>query len=447
MVVQMIQERIIKNKILKLVEKYYNVKWGNIDKLFIPGQCKINYSGRIFDDNELVNAIDSILEFWLSYGRYSKQFEKDFSDFLGVKYSLLVNSGSSANLTAISALMSDDLEDRRLKRGDSIITTALCFPTTITPIIQNGLMPIFVDVNINTLNIDISNLYKALNKNTRAIFVANTLGNPVNLDALKYFCDENELYLILDCCDSLGSIYKDKHLDNYCHISTHSFFPAHTITAGYAGAVCTNDKQLKNIMHSLIEWGRKYHCSDCNWGCKTRFDRKEKLLPENYDCRYIFSERGFNLRPTDIQASILCAQLKKLPDFIGKRKKNWNKLYEGLKNLSSYFIFQQAEKKSDVSWFGFAVTLKDNVSFKRIDLIKFLEDRKIETRLLFAGDILGQPCMKDLKENVDYEVIGNLKNTNKIMNNTFFLGVYPGITNMQIDYICDSIKKFIKRRS
>jgi CDP-6-deoxy-D-xylo-4-hexulose-3-dehydrase len=341
-------------------------------------------------------------------------------------------------------LTSDKLKDRKINRGDEILTVAAAFPTTVSPVLNYSAVPVFVDIDINTLNINVSQLYKGLSEKTKAIFVANTLGNPINLDAIKYFCDENNIWLILDDCDSLGSTYKEKHLDNYADISTHSFFPAHGLSCGQGGAVCTNNNQLNKIMNSMLRWGRKYNCKDCNGNCNNRFGRKTGSLPEAYDCKYIFEHLGFNFMATDLQASILCAQIDKLPIFIQKRKENWNKYYEGLKDLSNYFIFQTVEKKSDPCWFGFAITLRDNIKFKRIDLIKFLEDKKIESRLLFAGNILYQPCMKNLKKGIDYKVIRNMNNTDKVMKDTFFLGVYPGMKNEYIDYTVDSIRKFCK---
>ena len=440
---KIMQEKFLKNHILESVKKYYQAKWGSRNKLFIPGKCKINYSGRVFNEQELINLIDSSLEFWLTEGKWTKKFEEKFCNFLGVKNTILLNSGSSANLIAFNTLTSHRLGDRRVKGGDEIITTSVNFPTTITPIIQYGAIPVFMDINIDTLNINISNLYKGLSEKTKAIFVANTLGNPVNIDALNYFCKENNLWLIIDSCDSLGSTYKEKHLDQYADLSTHSFFPAHGISCGQGGAVCTNNSLLNSVMKSFSKWGREYDCKNCGGNCANRFKRKTKNLPEGYDCKYIFKELGYNLVATDLQASILCAQIDKLSEFIEKRKQNWNKLYEGLKDLSNYFIFQKAEKKSDPCWFGFAITLQDNIPFKRVDLIKFLENKNIETRLLFAGDIVSQPCFEYLKNEVDYKIIGNMSNTDKVMKNSFFIGVYPGMLDEQLSYIIESIRNFV----
>lgn len=432
----------IKQDIINAVKIYYLAK----KEETLIDNTKVNYSGRVYNSDELVNLVDASLEFYLTYGRFSKEFEKRFSEFLNVKYTTLVNSGSSANLVALSSLMSYDLGEERIKEGDSIITVATCFPTTITPILQNKLIPIFVDIDINTLNIDISYLEKAIDKNTSAIFIANTLGNPVNLQYIKEICDRYNLWLIIDECDSLGSKYNDKYINEFCDITTHSFFPAHTITGGYAGAVCTNNSKLNDIIISLTEWGRKYHCINCNDKCKNRFKRKEENLPEHYDCRYIFSNFGYNLRPTDLQASILCAQLDKLENFIKRRKENYNLLYKELKKFSDYFIFQLAEKNSDPSWFSFCITLKDNIKFTRYDLIEYLEKMGIETRLLFCGNITLQPLFKNLVKDIDYKVIGNLKISNYIMNNLFFIGVYSKIEEKQIKYISNCIEFFIKNK-
>ena len=429
-----------KNYILKRVEEYY--KLNKEEKI---KDDKVHYSGRVYDQDELCNLIDSSLEFWLTYGRYSREFEKRFSEFLNIKHTTLVNSGSSANLIAISALTSKDLKNKRLKRGDSIIVSGLNFPTTISPIIQNGLIPIFIDIDKKTLNIKYNLIEQSIQENTKAIFVANTLGNAVNLKEIKKICKKYNLYLLLDNCDSLGTTYDNKHLDEYADISTHSFFPAHTITCGYAGAVCTNDKKLNDIILSFTEWGRKYHCVNCNGNCRSRYSRKEEKLSEFYDCRYIFSSLGYNLRPTDLQASILCAQLNKLPDFIQKRKDNYNFLRKKLKKFSDYFMFQDMEENSNVSWFGFCIILRKNLKFKRNNLIQYLEKNNIETRLPFAGNIITQPCFSDLKENEDYISLNSLKNSNYIMQNSFFIGVYPGLTKEDLDYIVNKIREFIKK--
>jgi len=439
------KSEIIKQDIINAVKIYYLAK----KEETLIDNTKVNYSGRVYNSDELVNLVDASLEFYLTYGRFSKEFEKRFSEFLNVKYTTLVNSGSSANLVALSSLMSYDLEEERIKKRDSIITVATCFPTTVTPILQNGLIPIFIDIDINTLNIDVSYLENAIDKNTSAIFIANTLGNPVNLKYIREICDKYNLWLIIDECDSLGSKYDNKYINEFCDITTHSFFPAHTITGGYAGAVCTNSSKLNDIILSLTEWGRKYHCINCNNKCKNRFKRKEENLPEHYDCRYTFSNFGYNLRPTDLQASILCAQLEKLTDFIKARKENWNKLYEGLKQYSDLFIFQQAEEYSDPSWFGFTFTLTDKCNFTRYDIVKYIEDKGIQTRLLFAGNITKQPMWSDLINGLDYIIIGGneLVNTNKVMNDTFWIGVYPGMTNEKINYMITTIKEFVNEKT
>jgi CDP-6-deoxy-D-xylo-4-hexulose-3-dehydrase len=352
---------LIKEQILEKVRHYHYLKKDEEEE-----SDRINYAGRYYDEREMVSLVESSLEFYLTAGRYTKEFERKLCDYLDVKYSLLTNSGSSSNLLAFFALTSPLLGNRQIKRGDSVITVSCCFPTTVAPILQYGAVPIFIDVNLDTVNIDISQLQGALREDTKAVMVAHTLGNPVNIEAIDKFCKDNNLWLILDSCDSLGSKYKGKYVEQYGDISTHSYFPAHIITGGQAGAVLTDNTKLYDIMVSMSEWGRKYNCRKCN-ECKSRFSRKE-----GNDCRYIFQHLGFNLRPTDLQASILCAQIDKLDNFIFCRKNHWKYLYDNLKDLNDYFIFQEAEKHSDPNWFSFLITLKNDVTFSRDDIVKYL---------------------------------------------------------------------------
>lgn len=422
----------IKNEILEKVKKYYEqTQLEKKQSKFIP------YAGRVYDEKELVNLVDSSLEFWLTSGRYTKEFEKKLCEFLDIKHCTFVNSGSSANLLAFFALTSPLLGDRQIKRGDEILTIAACFPTTISPIIQYGAIPVFIDVGLKSANIDVTQLQNALTLKTKAVFIAHTLGNPFDIRRIQSFCKQNELFLISDCCDSLGSKYKEISVEKFADISTISLFPAHHISTGQGGVVCTDNDLLHKIIKSMGEWGRQFKCNECTNDCKKRFDT-------DYDCRYLYSHIGFNLKATDMQAAIGCVQIEKLPKFIEKRKENWNKLYEGLKQFKDYFIFQEPLKEMEPSWFSFLITLKDGLNFTRKDLIQYLEKHHIMTRLLFSGNILKQPCFETLQENIDYKVIGNLTNTNKIMNSSFFIGVYPGIDNTHIDYMICVISMFLK---
>lgn len=434
----------IKKDILNGVEKYYQAAH-NHSKKFSEGKSKINYAGRIFDKNEMINLVDSALEFWLTYGRYSKLFEQELAKFLGVKYAFLVNSGSSANLLALTAITSPLLKEKRLKKGDEVITIATGFPTTIAPIIQCGAIPVFLDINLETFNIDVQQLEKALSTKTKAIMIAHTLGNPFDIKSVKNFCDKNNLWLIEDNCDALGSKYDGKLTGSWGDIGTSSFYPPHHITMGEGGAVYTDNPLLKKIILSLRDWGRDCWCdSGKDNTCGKRFSQQHGTLPFGYDHKYVYSHFGYNLKATDMQAAIGCAQLKKLPGFIQKRKDNFNILYKELKDLNKYFILPKATANSEPSWFGFLITLKNNLKFTRNELVMHLEKNNIQTRTLFAGNIIRQPLFQNLKINVDYRVIGKLNNTDKIMNNSFWLGVYPGIKKEALEYIIKTIKQFIK---
>lgn len=405
---------------------------------------KIHYAGRVFDNTEKLNLIESALDFQLTDGKHIKQFEKELSSFLDVKYSLMVNSGSSANLLAFMTLTSYELGERRIKRGDEVITLATCFPTTVSPIINYGAMPVFVDVELETVNIDVTQLEKALSNKTKAVFIAHTLGNPFNIEKVQDFCIKYNLWLISDCCDSLGSTYKCKSLESYGDISTSSFYPAHHITTGQGGAVHTNNDLLYRIAKSFCCWGRDFKCNECKNDCEKRFIN-------NYDCRYSYSHFGYNFQPTEMQASIGCSQLTKLKTFIEKRKENWIYLYTQLclRDLNRYFIFQNSSSKSIVSPFSFLITLTNvcsNIMFYRTDITQYLEKNGIETRNLFAGNILRQECFRYLKRDIDYRIIGNLENTNHIMDNSFFIGCYPGLEKEDLDYIIEKIQEFIKEK-
>ena len=392
-----------------------------------------------------MNLIDSSLEFWLTAGRYARKFENEFAKYLGVKYCSLVNSGSSANLLAFMTLTSPLLENRQIKRGDEIITVAAGFPTTVAPIIQYGAVPVFVDVTIPQYNIDVNQLNDALSDKTKAIMIAHTLGNPFNLEYITKFCKDNNLWLIEDNCDALGSTYningEKKLTGTIGDIGTSSFYPPHHMTMGEGGAVYTNNALLNKIMKSFRDWGRDCQCSSGQDNlCGNRFTQKYGELPIGYDHKYVYSHFGYNLKATDLQAAIGCAQLEKFPSFVKRRKYNFNRLKKGLSSLEDKLILPESAKNSDPSWFGFMITVKDG---NKNDLVQYLEDKGVQTRMLFAGNILKQPCFDEIREyESKYRVIGNLENTDKIMNNTFWIGVYPGMTDAKLDYMIECIKSY-----
>ena len=382
---------------------------------------------------------------WWTEGKYAAEFEKKLASFLGLNFCTTVNSGSSANLLALSALTSFRLpKEKRLKKGDEIITVAAGFPTTINPIIQNGLISVFVDVTLGNYNAPLENIKKAITKKTKAVFIAHTLGNPFEVTELRKLCDKHHLWLIEDNCDALGSKYNGKFTGTFGHISTCSFYPAHHITMGEGGAVLTNDPILNKVVRSLRDWGRDCVCpTGVDNFCKNRFGWKLGDLPQGYDHKYIYSEIGYNLKITDIQAALGLAQLDKLPKFIQKRKDNFNYLFEAFKQFDKYFILPAWNKKADPSWFGFLLTIKPEAKFSRGELLKYLNDKKIGTRLLFAGNITKQPYFKNYQ--INYKVVGSLKNTDIIMNNTFWIGVYPGLNKKMLDYVVKSFKEFLEK--
>lgn len=438
----------IKKDILKKVKEYYFEVYNGSADTFEGGISRLNYAGRIFNEAEMSNLIDSSLEFWLTYGRYSKEFEKKLAKFLETKYAFLVNSGSSANLLAFMALTSPLLENRQIKKGDEIITVAAAFPTTVAPLIQYGVVPVFVDVNLETFNIDVTKLDDAISSKTKAVMLAHTLGNPFNIRAVKAFCKKHNLWLIEDNCDALGSKYDGKYTGTWGDIGTSSFYPPHHMTMGEGGATYTDNSVLKKIMLSMRDWGRDCWCdSGKDDTCGNRFSGQHGTLPFGYDHKFVYSHFGYNLKCTDMQAAIGCAQLEKLPQFIEKRKKNFKMLYEGLKKFEDYFILPQATENSDPSWFGFLITIRDNVAFKRNEIVEHLESRNIQTRNLFAGNIIRHPCFDTLENGRDYRVAGNLKNTDKIMNDSFWLGVYPGFDEEKNAYMIESIHLFVKGQS
>ncbi|MFC1566307.1 lipopolysaccharide biosynthesis protein RfbH [bacterium] len=431
-------------EILEKTKEYYKAIEEESKSEFVPKTSRVNYAGRVFDEKEMMNLVDSSLEFWLTYGRYSKMFEEKLAKFLGVKSALLVNSGSSANLLAFMALTSPLLKDRRINRGDEVITIACGFPTTMAPIVQYGALPVFIDIDLETANIDVNKLDSALSDKTKAVMIAHTLGNPFDIAKVKEFCKKNSLWLIEDNCDALGSVYNGKYTGTWGDIGTSSFYPPHHMTMGEGGAVYTNDALLKKILLSVRDWGRDCWCdSGADNTCGQRFSQQFGTLPFGYDHKYVYSHFGYNLKPTDMQAAIGCAQLDKLEGFIQKRRENFQVLYDGLNDLSEYFVLPKATDKSEPSWFGFLITLKDGISFKRNDLAEFLEGCNIQTRNLFGGNMVRQPLFDDLELGKDYRVVGDLTNTDKIMNDSFWVGVYPGMKKEALEYIVSSIKEFV----
>lgn len=427
----------LRNEIFEKVRLFYKL---TKDTEFIPGETSVNYAGRIYDEDEMVALVDSALDFWLTAGKYAQRFEEEFAKFLGVKYCLLTNSGSSANLLAMSALTSPKLGEKRLKPGDEVITTACGFPTTLNPIIQNNLKPVFVDVEIGTYNINTDLLEEAITDETKAIFVPHTLGNPVNIDEILKIVKEYNLWFVEDNCDALGSKYDEKYTGTFGHISTSSFYPAHHMTMGEGGAVLTNDPLLKDIITSFRDWGRDCWCEPgCDDTCGKRFGWQLGKLPYGYDHKYIYSHIGYNLKVTDMQAAVGVEQLKKLPKFIETRKNNFNKIYTFLKEYENYFILPKIEKNSDPSWFGFPLVVKDTAPFSRDEIVDYLEKNKIATRMLFGGNLIKQPAY----EHRDYKVVGSLTNTDTIMNNQFWIGVYPGITPDKMNYVLKILYNFI----
>jgi len=429
----------LRKEIISKTVEYYNARFAF--KEFIPGQSRVNYAGRVFTEKELVNAVEASLDFWLTEGRFSEQFAEKIAEFLEIDHVLLTNSGSSANLLAFSALTSEKLGDKRLKEGDEVISVAAGFPATVTPIIQYGLIPVFVDVDIPTYNINIDMMRKALTPKTRCIFIAHTLGNPFNIDAVLQLAKEHDLWVIEDNCDAFGSEYKEKKTGSYAHLSTISFYPAHHITTGEGGAICTNDPQLAQLVRAFRDWGRDCYCAGGeNNTCGKRFSQQFGNLPFGFDHKYVYSEIGYNLKMTDLQAAIGVAQIDKLSEFCSRRKENFNEWKRIFSKYSNFFILPEATEGSNPAWFAFIVTLKDNTPFKRDDLTGYFNAKLIETRNLFAGNITKQPGFI----NRNWRVADHLKNTDYIMNNTFFLGTYPGLTKEMFDYAEQVLDEFIQ---
>lgn len=434
-----------RQEILGLVQEYcktfHNRKAG-----FTAGQ-RIPYASRVYDDKEMTNLVDSALEFWLTSGRYTDQFEKQLGDYLGVKYCSLVNSGSSANLNAFMALTSPLLGERRIRRGDEVITVAAGFPTTVAPVIQYGAVPVFVDVTIPQYNINVTQLSAALSEKTKAVMVAHTLGNPFDLGAVKAFCDTHKLWLIEDNCDALGSKYTidgvEKFTGTVGDIGTSSFYPPHHMTMGEGGAVYTNNALLNKCIRSFRDWGRDCVCpSGRDNLCGHRFDRQYGELPLGYDHKYVYSHFGYNLKATDMQAAIGCAQLEKFPGFVEKRRHNFDRLKAGLAGLEDKLILPEACEHSRPSWFGFLITCREGVD--RSQVVQYVEEHGVQTRMLFAGNLIKHPCFDEMRTTGEgYRVVGSLENTNRIMKDTFWVGVYPGMTDEMIDYMAKTIREAV----
>ena len=427
----------LRQQILKLVRVYSREKFAK--KPFDPERSLLHYSGRVFDEQELVNLVDSSLDFYLTANRYVEQFEADLAEYFNLSDALLVNSGSSANLVALSTLTSPQLGERALKPGDEVITVAAGFPTTVAPIVQNRLVPVFVDVNLSDYTAVPERLSQAVSPKTRAIFMAHTLGVPFNLDVVMDLAKDHDLWVIEDNCDALGSRYRDRLTGTFGHIATLSFYPAHHITMGEGGCVITNDDHLARIASSFRDWGRDCYCAGGESNtCGKRFSQQFGSLPFGFDHKYVYSHIGYNLKVTDMQAAVGCAQLEKLEKFIQKRKQNHNRIHKMLIPYENQLILHTATEHSDPSWFSFVITVRDEAEFSRNELTLFLENNHIETRNLFSGNLLRHPAF----EHIDRRVVGGLENTDKVMKDSFFIGVYPDIGEEELEYLDSTFKRF-----
>ena len=437
-----------REQIKDLVARYYHdfkEKKGD----FKPGD-RISYASRVFDEKEMQALTDATLDFWLTTGHYADQFEKNFASWIGVKYAHLVNSGSSANLIAFTVLTASELGDRQIKRGDEVITVACGFPTTVAPILQYGAVPVFVDVTVPQYNIDVTKLEDALSNKTKAVMIAHTLGNPFDLKAVKRFCDKHNLWLVEDNCDALGTKYTidgvTKFSGTWGDIGTSSFYPPHHMTMGEGGAVYTDNPLLHRLILSYRDWGRDCICPSGHDGvCGHRFDRQFGELPYGYDHKYIYSHFGYNLKVTDMQAAVGCEQLKKFPEFIKKRRHNWDRLHKSLETVSNKLILPEPEENSEPSWFGFLISVRAGLGLERNKITKYIEDHNVQTRLLFSGNLIKHPAFNQIRNTDAYRVIGELTATDFVMNNTFWIGVYPGMTDEMIDYMAKVIIEAIEQ--
>jgi len=428
----------LRQRILDLVGEY--TRTTHVPRPFVPGQTRVHYASRVYDERELTAAVEAVLDFWLTAGPQAAAFEDGLACFLGLRHALAVNSGSSANLVAVTALCSRRLE-RPLEPGDEVITPAVGFPTTVAPIVQNGLVPVFVDCELGTYNLDPGQLEPGLSERTRAILLAHTLGNPVEMEPVLEFARTHSLYVIEDTCDALGTTYDGHKVGTFGDLATLSFYPAHHITTGEGGAVVTDDPQLARIAQSVRDWGRDCRCrydSPPTGACGRRFEWEIPGLDEPYDHRYLYVEVGYNLKMTDVQAAIGLAQLDKLPDFVTARKHNFTRLYEGLKPYEEFLVLPAWSKRADPSWFAFPITVRPGAPFSRRDLVAFLEEQNIETRLLFAGNIVRQPGYR----HIEHRTVGDLSNSDLVLRSTFFVGVYPGLDDARIAYMLDAFADF-----
>jgi len=432
----------LREELRALVRQYCDVALA--PQAFVPGQSSVPVSGKVLDSTEIESLVEASLDAWLTTGRFAAQFEREFAAFMGVRCASLVNSGSSANLAALSCLTSPSLSDRKLSAGDEVITVAAGFPTTVNPILQNGLVPVFVDVQIPTYNIDVTQLEAAVSNRTKAIMLAHTLGNPFDVDAVMELASKHNLWVIEDCCDAVGSTYNGRSVGTFGHLATTSFYPAHHITMGEGGCVLTQSPALKKLAESFRDWGRDCWCDPGKANtCGCRFEWKLGDLPAGYDHKYIYSHIGYNLKATDMQAAVGVAQLRKLPSFIAARRANFAKLQAAVADLDDIFILPKATANSDPSWFGFPVAVREDAPASRNQIVRFLESRNIATRLLFGGNLLRQPAYRDIPR----RVIGDLHNTDFVMNNVFWIGLYPGITQAMIDYTADIFHQIPKAAS
>ena len=424
-------------EIANLVQEYANIKY--VKKTFKPGRSIVPQSGKVMGATELQYMVDASLDGWLTTGRFNRKFEKELSEFIGVKHLITVNSGSSANLIAFSTLTSPKLNDKAVKKGDEVISVAAGFPTTVNPIVQFGAIPVFVDVDLETHNVNADLIEVAITPKTKAIMLAHTLGNPYNLEKVKALCDKHKLWLVEDCCDALGAKYNSQHVGTFGDIATCSFYPAHHITMGEGGAVFTNSSELITIAESFRDWGRDCYCDPgCDNTCEKRFEQQLGSLPKGYDHKYTYSHLGYNLKISDMQAACGLAQLERLPEFIKKRNENFAYLKNKLVGLTEFIDLPEATKNSEPSWFGFPITLKDNID--RVAFTKYLDEHKIGTRLLFAGNLTRQPYF----EEIEYRIVGDLINTDITMSQTLWLGIYPGLGESQLDYIAKKLEEFLE---
>lgn len=431
--------RSLRAQILELVGEYYAEAFPA--RNFVPGETPVPVSGRVFDATEIQYLVDAGLDFWLTTGRFAAQFEQEFAQVFGLRHAMLVNSGSSANLVALSCLTSPTLGERALRPGDEVVTVATGFPTTVNPIIQNQLVPVFVDVNVPTYNVDVSQLELAVSERTRAVMLAHTLGNPFDLSAVTEFARKYNLWLIEDCCDAVGATYENRHVGSFGDLATVSFYPAHHITMGEGGCVLTDRPRLKKLAESFRDWGRDCWCEPGKDNtCGKRFDWQLGDLPCGYDHKYTYSHIGYNLKLTDMQAAVGVAQLRKLPSFIETRNRNFQSLYEGLQDLEEFFILPQATPRSAPSWFGFPLAVRPQAPFTRDKVVRHLEANRIGTRLLFGGNLVRQPAYRDVAR----RVVGDLSNSDFVMNQVFWVGVYPGLSNEMTQFIIETLHGFVK---